>query len=947
MLVLLAAYATVAVSIPWWERRLGRAVWAVAALVPSATVVWAGTRAAGVLDGGAYQESLRWAPSLGLTIDLRLDALSLLMLWVVAGVGALVLLYCRYYVEQDAGPLAALLLAFAGAMLGLVLADNLFVLYVFWELTTVASFLLIAGPGKRAEQRRAARQALLVTAAGGLAMLLGFIVLGQAAGTYRVSAILADPPRGGAVSAAVVLVLVGAFTKSAQMPLHGWLPAAMVAPTPVSAFLHAAAMVKAGVYLIARLAPALADVAPWRPMVLGVGLATMVVAAWRALRETDLKLLLAYGTVSELGLLTALLGAGTRTAALAGVVMLLAHAAFKSALFLSVGIVDHHTGTRDIRELSGLGRRLPVLFGVTALATASMAGLPPLVGFLGKEAALDAFLHGTELAGHQQLTVVLVCGSTLTVAFAARFLHGAFGGPPTGRAARSVRSPEAGFVAPVAVLSGAGLVLGVAYPATAALTTAYADTYPPAAGGPYELSLWHGFTPVLGLSALSLVAGALIHALRRRAAAVNRLPRLTDVQHAYDRAVEGVDRLAVTLTRHTQVGSLPVYLTVLLTTVVAVPGAALLAAAPSLGAPPLWRYSLEPVLAVVMLAAAAAVVAARHRLTAILLTGAVGYGAAGLFLVRGAPDLALTQFLVETTTLVVVVLVLRRMPARFDPGRRSVPGRVLRGTVAVGVGAVVTCFALAAASARTAPVISPGYLRRAAETGALNVVDAIIVDFRALDTLGEISVVLVSAVGVGSLIRFRDRDAIRGADEEPLTRFPTTHWDEPRQTWLPGAGERPGGERSVLMEVAIRLLFPSILVLSVFLLFSGHYRPGGGFSGGLVAGLAFVLRYLVGGRADLGAAVRLRPVAVAGTGLVIAAVTALAPLTVGGTALDSSLLTWHLPLLGEVKWATSLFLDVGVYLLVVGVVLKLLSAVGVSLGEAGAAAAREGEASVR
>ncbi|MFF0109566.1 Na+/H+ antiporter subunit A [Streptomyces hirsutus] len=943
MLVLLAAHAVAAVSMPWWEKRLGRAMWAVAALVPLATVVWAGTRAARVLDGGAYQESLYWAPSLGLTVDLRLDALSLLMLWVVAGVGALVLLYCRYYVKRDAGRLAALLLAFAGAMIGLVLADNLFVLYVFWELTTIASFLLIAGRGGRAEERRAARQALLVTAAGGLAMLLGFIVLGQEAGTYRVSAILADPPRGGAVPAAVVLVLIGAFTKSAQMPVHGWLPAAMVAPTPVSAFLHAAAMVKAGVYLVARLAPALAEVTPWRPMVLGVGLATMVVAAWRALRETDLKLLLAYGTVSELGLLTALLGAGTRTAALAGLVMLLAHAAFKSALFLSVGIVDHQTGTRDIRELSGLGRRLPVLFGVTALAAASMAGLPPLVGFLGKEATLDAFLHGTELAHHYLLTVVLVCGSALTVAFAARFLHGAFGGRPPGKAARAVRSPEPGFVVPVAVLSAAGLVLGVAYPGTAALTTVYADAYPPGAGGPYELSLWHGFTPVLGLAALSLVAGVLIHAFLRRGAVPARLPRLPDVQRAYDRVVEGVDRLAVTLTRHTQVGSLPVYLTVLLTTVVAVPGVAFAAAAPSLGSPPLWRYSIEPVLAVVMLVAALMVVAARHRLTAILLTGAVGYGAAGLFLVRGAPDLALTQFLVETMTLVVVVLVLRRMPARFDSGRRPVPGRVLRGAAAVGVGAVVTCFALAAASARTAPVISTEYLRRAGETGAYNVVDAIIVDFRALDTLGEISVVLVAAVGVGSLVRFRDRSAVRAVDEEPPARFPTTHWDEPRQTWLPGAGERPGGERSVLLEVAIRLLFPPILVLSLFLLFSGHYRPGGGFSGGLVAGLAFVLRYLVGGKADLGAAVRLRPVAIAGTGLATAAVVALVPLAVGGTPLDSDLVSWRLPLVGEVKWATSLFFDVGVYLLVVGVVLKLLSAVGVTLGRGDATAARKEE----
>src|SRR5690606_30572085 len=289
---LLAAHAAVAASLPWWQRRLGRTVWVVAALVPLAAVVWAGTRAARVLDGGDYRASRSWAPSLGLTVDLRLDALSLLMLWIVAGVGALVLLYCRYYVERDTGRLAAVLLAFAGAMTGLVLADNVFVLYVFWELTTVASFVLIAGRGDDREERRAARQALLVTTAGGLVMLLGLILLGRAAGTYRISGILADPPQGGAVSAAVVLVLIGAFAKSAQMPLHGWLPAAMVAPTPVSAYLHAAAMVKAGVYLIARLAPALAETAPWRPMVLAVGLTTMVAAAWRALRATDLKLLL-------------------------------------------------------------------------------------------------------------------------------------------------------------------------------------------------------------------------------------------------------------------------------------------------------------------------------------------------------------------------------------------------------------------------------------------------------------------------------------------------------------------------------------------------------------------------------------------------------------------------------------------------------------------------------
>ncbi|MBO8200817.1 Na+/H+ antiporter subunit A [Streptomyces smyrnaeus] len=941
MLVLLAAHLGVAAAIPWWARRLGRTVWMVAAVLPLATVAWASVSAGRVLDGGAYQESLSWAPRLGLAVALRLDALSLLMLWVVAGVGALVLLYCRYYVERDAGRMAALLLAFAGTMSGLVLADNLFVLYVFWELTTIASFLLIAGRGETAEQRRAARQALLVTAAGGLVMLLGFVVLGQEAGTYRLSTILVDPPRGGLVPVAVVLVLVGAFAKSAQLPLHGWLPAAMVAPTPVSAYLHAAAMVKAGVYLVARLAPALAEVDPWRPMVLGVGLATMVLAAWRALRATDLKLLLAYGTVSELGLLTAVLGIGTRTGALAGAAMLLAHAAFKAALFLSAGIVEHQTGTRDIRQLTGLGRRLPVLFGATALATASMAGLPPLLGYLGKEAVLEAFWHGTVPGNINHLTTaVLVLGFALTVAYAARFLHGAFGGPP-GRPTGAPRRPQVGFVAPVAVLAGAGLVLGAGYAGTATVANAYAEGYPAGPQGSYALSLWHGFTPVLGLSALSLILGGLLHAVRRHTlAAAATVPRLPDVQGGYDRAVAGVDRLAVAVTRHTQVGSLPVYLTVLLATVVLVPGAALAAAAPSLGSPPLWWSPAEPLLAVVVVTAAAAVVAARHRLTGILLAGAVGYGVAGVFLVRGAPGLALTQFLVETMTLVVVVLVLRRMPARFVHGRTLPRARLLRVAVAGAVGVLVTCFALATSAARTAPAVSSGYVRRVAETGAHNVVNAIVVDFRALDTLGEISVLLVAAVGVVSLVRNHSHKgaADGGSGEGRRGIFPTAHWDEPRQTWLPGADERPGGERSVLLEVATRLLFPSILVLSLFLLFSGHHHPGGGFSGGLVAGQAFVLRYLVGGRADLGVAVPLPAGAVAGGGLLLAAGIGLLPPILGGVPLESAVVTWHLPVVGAVKFATSLFFDVGVYLLVVGVTLKLLSAVGVSLGDAPAGA---------
>ncbi|WP_175412487.1 Na+/H+ antiporter subunit A [Streptomyces sp. TRM64462] len=943
MLYLLAAHAGVALVLARWGRRLGRHVWFAAALVPLATVAWAAAEAPGVLGGVPVAESVRWAPSLGLTIDLRLDGLASLMLWIVGGVGALVLLYSRHYVDEDRPREAALLLAFAGAMSGLVVADNLFVLYVFWELTTVVSFLLIAGRGTEQPRRKAARQALLVTAAGGLVMLLGFVLLGETAGTYTVSALLARPPRGTTVAVAAVLILVGAFTKSAQMPLHGWLPAAMVAPTPVSAYLHAAAMVKAGVYLVARLAPALAEVAPWRPMALTVGLVTMVLAAWRALTETDLKRLLAYGTVSELGMLIALFGAGTRTAALAGTVMLAAHAAFKAALFLTVGIIEHRTGTRDIRELSGLGRREPVLWAVAVLAAASMAGLPPLVGYVGKEASYAAFLHPAPPGGGDAwLLSGLVVGSALTVAYAAHFMTGAFGGDRQTGDVRLTGRPAPGFVAPAAVLSAAGLLMGIGYPAMDAVARSYADSYPAGPDAPYALALWHGPTPELGLSALTVTAGALLYAGSRRhlGDAMGRilaLPGRFRADDGFERARGALDAAAHRLTGRTQPGSLPLYLTVILLTVSVVPGAALAAMAPSVGVPRLSSSLIEVPVALGVLAAASAVLRTRHRLTGVLLAGAVGYGVAVLFLLQGAPDLALTQFLIETMTLVLIVLVLRRMPARFTPGRTAARVRLVRATAAAFVGAFFAALALVTTSVEHGPAASAEQLRRLPETGAHNAVNAIIVDFRALDTMGEIAVLFVTAVGVVSLIRvWRDgRPRDDRTREESRKLSPAAHWDEPQEKWLPGADERPGEERSVLLEVVTRLLFPSALVLSLFLLFSGHDRPGGGFSGGLVAGQALILRYLVGGRADLGAAIPVAPGTVAGAGFALAAGTGLVPVCFSREPFTAVTVTTHVPVLGDVDFVTSIVFDIGVYVLVIGITLKLLSAVGVSLGHGG------------
>jgi multicomponent Na+:H+ antiporter subunit A len=778
VLALLVLHLALALVAPALGARTGPRVFYVVALAPLATAVWAATQAAAVVDGRATTSSTPWVPGLEMSIDLRLDPLSLLLVTLVAGVGTLVFVYCAHYFdrsEKGVGRFAAVLTGFAGAMLGLVLADDVLLLYVFWELTSVTSFLLIGYSDEEEESRRAAVQALLVTTLGGLVMLLGLLVLASEAGTYRLSEILADPPSGTATSVALVLVLVGAFTKSAQVPFHPWLPAAMAAPTPVSAYLHAAAMVKAGVYLVARLAPAFATVAVWRPLVVVVGLATMLVGGWRALRQTDLKRLLAFGTVSQLGFLFVLVGAGTREAALAGAAVLLAHGLFKACLFLSVGVIDHETGTRDVRVLSGLSRSMPVLFVSATIAAASMAAVPPLFGFLAKEAAYEAFLHGgawdlATLAG-------LVAGSVLTGAYSARFVWGAFATKPGCGDTVLRHAPSAAFQAPVVLLAMTTVLLGlvpfVADPLVQAYAASYADE-----PEPYHLALWHGVNAALLLSAATLGGAALLFAGRERVRALQRgahrvLGRL-DADRAYDRTLRGVDRVAVRTTGAVQTGSLPLYLGIVLLALVALPGTALLAGTRITGDVTAWDTPLQLVVGVVVAAAAIATARAHRRFTAVLYLGGVGYGIAVLFVLQGGPDLALTQFLVETLTLVLFVFVLRRLPATFSR-RRLKLSQGVRLAVSLGVGAFVTAAVLVSTQARTGTPASQAYLEQSLpEGGGRNVVNVILVDFRGFDTLGEITVLVVAAMGIASLVLAGRRraglpkgDELLASDAEP------------------------------------------------------------------------------------------------------------------------------------------------------------------------------------
>ncbi|HVM02541.1 MAG TPA: hydrogen gas-evolving membrane-bound hydrogenase subunit E, partial [Acidimicrobiales bacterium] len=731
------------------------------AAAPAATLAWAATRAGGVLDGEAVSQQVGWVPGLGLAVDLRLDGFGLLMLGLISGAGVAIFAYGRWYFPagRDIGVFAGVITAFSGSMLGVVLADNLLLLYVFWELTSITSYLLIGTEHEKGSARSAALQAILVTGAGGLAMLAGFVLLGQAAGTYSLSAIVADPPRGGMAGAGVALVLLGAFTKSAQVPFHSWLPGAMAAPTPVSAYLHSATMVKAGVYLVARLAPAFAGaVGFWRPVVLTVGLATMLLGGWRALRQHDLKLLLAFGTVSQLGFMVVLLGAGHPDLTFAGAALVLAHGLFKAVLFMVVGIVDHQAHSRDLRRLHDLGRRMPVVAAVAAVAAASMAGLPLLLGFLSKEAAYEALLH----SGGAVVTAGVVAGSVLTFAYGARFLWGAFAAKPeplTADVVGDVRPPRPGFVVPSAVLAALTVALGLVPAPAGALARGAARSLDPRVEAP-KLVLWHGFTTALLLSVVTVAAGVVVFARRAQVERLQaRLAWRFSAQGGYEGVLHGLNRVADRTTGVVQNGSLPIYVGVILLTAVVVPGWALVAGSGLPSGLVVADSPLQVLVAGIVVAGAVACALSHRRFAAVLLLGSVGFGVAVLFVIQGAPDLALTQLLVETLALIIFVLVLRHLPERFDPPAWRV-GTALRLALAGAVGAFVTFFALVAGAARTAPPPSAELVERALpDGGGRNVVNVILTDFRAFDTMGEITVLTVAALGIATLVRAGRHDA--------------------------------------------------------------------------------------------------------------------------------------------------------------------------------------------
>lgn len=946
MLAILAAHAVATLVAPLLVHRWGRRAFYPLALVPLGSLVWVALNWPG--PGAGRTVNVTWVPELSMDITLRFDPLAAIMSVLVLAIGALVLVYCAEYFHHHDGhrenrlpSFAAELVAFSGAMFGLVTADNMLVLYIFWETTTVLSFLLVGHYAERPSSRRAATQALLVTTFGGLAMLVGIVILGNVSGTFLLSELIDDPPTGVAASVAVVLVLVGALSKSAIVPMHFWLPGAMAAPTPVSAYLHAAAMVKAGVYLVARMTPGFADMPVWRPVIVTLGLLTMLLAGWRALREYDLKLILAFGTVSQLGLITLMVGAGGSDMMLAGLAMLCAHAMFKAALFMVVGIIDHATGTRDIRRLAWLGDRSRALLIIGCGGAASMAALPPFFGFVAKEADFETVLHSPTLGSAAPFVLTgIVVGSVLTTVYSLRFVFGAFGrkglAQPSTRVAEMHR-PPAMFLTPPAILAAAGLLFGLWPAGLDAVLRDYAVAVsnPPgtsAEGAGYHLALWHGVNLPLLLSALVLATGIAVYFGRARAR-WGFVP-LGNADRIYDAVLRGADVMSVRLTAVTQRGSIPATQSVILSTLVVVPVVALAMGARDRPELQLWDSPPQVVVGVLMLAAALAATMMRNRLAAVLLVGVTGYGCGAIFAFYGAPDLALTQFLVETLTLVVFVLVLRVLPAEIgaEDIRRF---RLPRAMLAVAVGATVATLAAFAMAARTGVGIAELLPQAAYVRGhGHNAVNVLLVDIRAWDTMGEVSVLLVAATGVASMVfrsrRFGAAPRVADAGQPDIGAVSATAASPAAGdiTWLRGSDLRDPRHRSLVLEVATRLIFPIMMVLSAYFFFAGHNTPGGGFAGGLMAGLALVLRYLAGGRYELGETLPLDAGKILGAGLILTAGTATASLLAGAPALSSALIQLDVPVLGSVKFVTALFFDLGVYLIVVGLVLDVLRSLG-------------------
>lgn len=875
-------------------------------------------------DGRLVRFSVEWLPGLDVDLTLRMDGFAWVFSLLVTGMGFLVVLYARYYMSaEDPVPrFFSFFLAFMGSMLGVVLAGNLVQLVFFWELTSLFSFLLIGYWHHNAAARDGARMALIITSAGGLCLFAGALLLGRIAGSYDLDVVLAAGERIRSHSLyvpALLLVAAGALTKSAQFPFHFWLPQAMAAPTPVSAYLHSAAMVKLGVFLLARLWPAMAGTDAWIWVVGTAGLVTLVLGAYISIFQHDLKGLLAYSTISHLGLITVLLGLNSPLGLVAAVFHIMNHATFKASLFMAAGIIDHESGTRDIRRLSGLYRFMPVTATLAMVAAAAMAGVPLLNGFLSKEMFFAEALEveGPVRALNRALPFVATLWGVFSVAYSLRFIHGAFFGPPPTDLPRVPQEPPRWMRFPIELLVLACVLVGILPTLTIgplleiALRALLGQQAPS-----YSLAVWHGFTTPMVMSLIALGGGGLLYLVLQKTLAQGdeRTPFLPPIEgrRIFDRVLatlswrwaRALEGLLGTRRLQAQLG---------LVVLAALVAGAWPIVARGLTWGPLPLTAADPVFILMWIVGATCALGAAwqakyHRLVALVLSGGAGLVVCLTFVWLSAPDLALTQLLVEVVTTVLLLLGLRWLPKRtpfkwtLAGARAALPRRARDLALAIGSGSGLALLAYAVMSRPLPESISRFFIERAwPEGGGTNVVNVILVDFRGFDTLGEITVLATVAITVYSLLR-RFRPARESIEPLPQRR----------------QSEKSVSDDLIVPAVIMRAMFPAIGLLAVYLLLRGHNLPGGGFVAGITLAVGVILQYMAGGTRWAEDRLVIQPARWIAAGLVLATGTGAGAILFGHPFLTSYVAHFDLPVIGALHVPTAFFFDLGVFLLVVG-----------------------------
>jgi multicomponent K+:H+ antiporter subunit A len=870
-----------------------------------------------VYQGAVLIDQWNWIPEIGLSLAFRLDGLALLFGELILGIGVLVVLYASYYLTgEEGGPrFYGLLLLFMGAMLGLVLSENLIQMLLFWELTSLASFHLIGFRRHTAEARQGARLALFITGGGGLALLGSVVLIGQVIGSYELTEVLNS---GQAIEqhslypVILVLFLIGVATKSAQFPFHFWLPHAMAAPTPVSAYLHSATMVKAGIFLLGRFFPVLAGTELWFYTVSVMGLTTLLLGAYFALFQHDIKGLLAYSTISHLGLITLLFGLGTPLGEIAAIFHILNHAVFKASLFMAAGIIDHEAGSRDMRKVNGLFKYMPYTGVLAMVAAGAMAGVPLLNGFLSKEMFFGETLYLRWLddaTWRWALPWAATFAGVFAVAYSLRFIHDVFfNGEPKGLS-RTPHEPPRWMKVPVEVLVLLCVAVGTLPNITVRpLLEVAAQAVLQQPLPDFSLSIWHGFNTPFIMSLVALGGGIVLYSAREWVfAAFERAPVKLSGKALTEALIQFFFDLGRRLDRGLDNRSLSRYSFLLILTALAA-GAAGLWDEPLAGSGPRTPLGTGVLIGGVLLGAGAIATAALHRkrFIAVLMLGLVGLITALLFARFSAPDLALTQLLIEIATVILILSAMYYLPettpAESSGVRRT---RDLSLALLVGIGVALLCYAVMTQSTDS---ISSYFVSQSKPAGGgTNVVNVILVDFRGFDTLGEITVLGIAAVGIMAMLRGL---VIHGPEKDWLGRS----WSDDRHP--------------MILVTVSKLLLPIALLVSVFLFLRGHNEPGGGFIAGLVTGVALILQYIAEGTRRTKERLPWNHLAIISAGILIAISTGLGSWFFGYPFLTSTFSYVTLPIVGKFELASAMLFDLGVYLAVVGTVLLMLSGIG-------------------